>query len=439
MKDYQKGVNVVKRGAYTKWGAPGKPISYEDVSEHTIKIVDSARLFEVAEEGLTAMFLKVGMEAMKQLFEQDVEEIVGPKGKHNKDRTAYRHGTEQTKVVLNDKKVRVQKPRVRSDGHDIPLPSLEYFQNEDALNRTMVTRLLCGISTRKYSRTTAEGDGNGGSISKSEVSRRFNTEIKKLMDEFFDRRLDDTFPVIMVDGMERGGLTIIAAIGIADDGRKQVLGLVEGGTENSDAVKRLFSDLIERGLHTDVPRLYVLDGAKALSKAVRDTFGGVAQIQRCQVHKKRNVMSHLPQSEQANIGLAISRAYLEFDYDKALRQLKAIADNLEGRYPDAAASMREGLEETLTVHRLKVPGLLRKTLANTNAMESANSVAASVVRRISKWRDGEMVLRHMAAGFLEAERGFKRVQGYRQIPFLLAALETGVAAKTAQSGKKEAV
>jgi len=125
------------------------------------------------------------------------------------------------------------------------------------------------------------------------------------------------------------------------------------------------------------------------------------------------VLSHLPQSEQGNIGLAISRAYLEFDHDKALRRLNSIADNLDDRYPDAAAGMREGLEDTLTVHRLGVPGFLRKTLLNTNAMESANSIAAGVVRRISKWQDGEMVLRHMAAGFIEAERGFRRIKGLK--------------------------
>jgi transposase-like protein len=244
------------------------------------------------------------------------------------------------------------------------------------------------------------------------------------MAEFFDRPLcDNMYPIIMIDGMERGGMTIIAALGVRTDGKKAVLGLVEGATENSQATKRLLEDLIGRGLRTDCERLFVIDGAKALTKAIKDTFGEKAEIQRCQVHKKRNVLSHLPQSEQGYVGLAISKAYLEFDHDEAKRQLELIADNLDGRYPSAAASMREGLEETLTVNRLNVPGLLRESLKSTNMMESANSTASGIVRRITKWRDGEMLLKHMAAAFIEAERGFRRVKGYRQISSLIVALK----------------
>jgi len=421
LKGYQKKVTPVK------WGAPAHR-NIDEVKEekenYTIKVIDAERLMEAAEEGLMSLFYKVGLEAMYQILEQDVIELVGPKGKHDKNRQAYRHGKEKSKVTLDDQKISIDKPRVRSNGHDIPLPSFPYFQNEDALNRSIFTRMICGASTRKYGRTVTMEDDGGVCTSKSEVSRRFKTELKKLMEEFFDRRLDDDFPLIMLDGMETGGMTVIVAIGIKNDGKKQVLGLVEGATENSDAVKMLLADLIKRGLSTDTPRLFTIDGSKALKKAVNDTFGQKGLIQRCQVHKKRNVLSHLPQSEQATIGLAVSRAYLEFDFDKALHQMNLIADNLEYRYPDAAASLKEGLEETLTVHRLNLPGLLRKTLSSTNAIESANSVAAGIVRKTSKWRDGEMILRHMAAGFLEAERGFRRIQGYRQIPILKNALFT---------------
>jgi len=375
------------------------------------------------ESGLEKLAFDIGIKVMARVFEDEVKEIVGAKGTHCENRTAYRHGTEDTKVVLGGKKIGVRKPRVRTvDNREVQLESLAAFQNEDPLNQTITSRLLCGVSTRKYQRTVNEGGGEAQCTSKSEVSRRYKDGLKAMMDKFFDRRFINKYPIIMVDGIERGGMTIIAAMGITDDGKKLVLGLVSGGTENSIAVKRLFEDLIERGLEPSVPRLFVLDGSKALSKAVRDTFGDFAQIQRCQVHKKRNVLSHLPISEQTNVGAAISRAYMEFEYGNALRQLKTLADNLDGRYPDAAASIMEGLEETLTVHRLSVQGLLRKTLSSTNAIESANSVAAGVVRRVKKWRDGEMILRHMAAGFLEAERGFFRVKGYKQIPALMTAL-----------------
>ena len=184
----------------------------------------------------------------------------------------------------------------------------------------------------------------------------------------------------------------------------------------------MLSDLIGRGLSTQIPHLFVLDGGKGLHKAVHNRFGKNGIIQRCQVHKKRNVISHLPKSEQTNIGFSISRAYMEFDYDKAKAALELIADNLDHRYPKAAASLREGLDETLTVHRLKIPGTLRQTIATTNPLESANSVARSIVKRVKNWQNGEHIIRTLAAGFLEAEKGFKRIKGYRQISLLTIAL-----------------
>jgi transposase-like protein len=403
----------------------------------SIQIVDEAPLLAIAEEGMQSLCRELGFEALRQILEQEVEALAGPKGKHDAKRSAYRHGTEQTKVVLGGEKISFRKPRVRGNGHDLQLPSLAVFQDEDPLNRTILTRMLCGVSTRKYARTLETDANERGCTSKSEASRRYNVELKRLADEFFNRQLRDEYPVIMLDGMSMGSMMVITAMGITAQGEKKILGLRAGGTENSIAVKELLADLIERGLQPDRSRLFALDGSKALAKAVHDTFGLKAQIQRCQVHKKRNVLAHLPQSEQANVGFAISKAYLEFDYKEAKRQLELLAKNLEYRYPDASASLMEGLEETLTVHRLEIPALLRKTLANTNAMESANSVAAGVVRRIRKWADGGMILRHMAAAFCEAERGFRRIQGYRQIPILITALNNSMSSTIKDSLKEE--
>jgi len=246
------------------------------------------------------------------------------------------------------------------------------------------------------------------------------------MDDFFNRPIENAFPMIMIDGKAVGSMHVITAMGITAQGEKQILGLLAGATENSLVVKDLLADLIKRGLNADIPHLFIIDGAKALSKAIKDTFGKRALIQRCQVHKKRNVLSYLPKSEQTNVGLAISKAYLEFDYEEAFQQLTVLTEKLERRYPSAAASLLEGLEETLTVHRLQIPATLRKTLSNTNPIESANSVAASVVRRVNNWQNGEMVLRHMAVAFLEAEQSFHRINGYREIPLLLAALAKAV-------------
>jgi len=391
----------------------------------SIEITDLKLLFAKAQNGLMELSISLGLEVMRLMLEEDVTQFAGTKGKHNMDgRIGYRHGTEKTTVVMGEKKIRVDRPRVRAldGGGELPLETLSQFQCEDPLNKAIMSRLLAGVSTRKYIQTVEGDTADTICTSKSEVSRRFVEGMDSLMHEFFTRTLDKDYPVIMLDGLELGKMTILAAMGIDSDGKKHVLGIAEGGSENSSVVKGLLEDLIRRGLDASLPRLYVLDGGKALHKAVKDTFGKTAFIQRCQVHKKRNVLSYLPKSEQANVSVAMTMAYREFEYDAAREKLLDIANRLEHRYPKASASLLEGLEETLTVHRLKVPGALRETLCSTNPMESANSACRGIIRRVSNYRDGEMALRHAAAGFLEAERGFRRVKGFRQLTFLTAML-----------------
>jgi transposase-like protein len=389
----------------------------------SIEVMDMGPLVELASEGLLALSVQVGLEVLRQMLAVDVTALAGAKGRHNPDRSAYRHGTETTRVVMGGQKVSVKRPRVRSkESSELQLPTLSVFQNEDPLNRVLLQRLLCGVSTRKYSRTLDESLEDAACVSKSEASRRFAAAMEARMDEFFKRRIEGSFPAMMIDGLELGKMTIIAAMGIDSEGRKRILGLAEGGSENSEVVKALLADLVERGLDASEPRLYILDGGKALHKAVKDTFGKKAVIQRCQVHKKRNVLSYLPESEQANVSLAMTTAYREFEYGKAKASLELLADNLAYRYPKAADSLREGLEETLTAHRLKLPGLLRQTLSSTNAMESANSGCMGIIRRVCNFKNGAMTLRYAAAGFLEAERGFRRIKGYKQIPILQNAL-----------------
>ena len=389
----------------------------------SIEVMDMGPLVELASEGLLALSVQVGLEVLRQMLAVDVTALAGAKGRHNPDRSAYRHGTETTRVVMGGQKVSVKRPRVRSkEGSELQLPTLSVFQNEDPLNRVLLQRLLCGVSTRKYSRTLDESLEDAACVSKSDASRRFAAAMEARMDEFFKRRIEGSFPAMMIDGLELGKMTIIAAMGIDSEGRKRILGLAEGGSENSEVVKALLADMVERGLDASEPRLYILDGGKALHKAVKDTFGKKAVIQRCQVHKKRNVLSYLPESEQANVSLAMTTAYREFEYVKAKASLELLADNLAYRYPKAADSLREGLEETLTAHRLKLPGLLRQTLSSTNAMESANSGCMGIIRRVCNFKNGAMTLRYAAAGFLEAERGFRRIKGYKQIPILQNAL-----------------
>ena len=392
----------------------------------TVQIINGDALYEKAKEGLLELSMSLGIEVMRMMFEEDVAQYAGPKGKHNTPgRTGYRHGTEKTTVTMGGKKVRVDRPRARAidGGGELPLETLEMFKSGDPLNKAIMARLLSGVSTRKYARTV-DGDAQDAiCTSKSEVSRRFIKGMDALMQEFFTRKLTDDYPVIMIDGLELGKITILAAMRIDSEGKKRVLGIAEGGSENSEVAKGLINDLLSRGLDSKRQRLYVLDGSKALHKAVTDIFGKDTCIQRCQVHKKRNVLSHLPRTEQANISVAMTVAYKEFDYNEAKDKLMAIASNLEHRYPRAAASLLEGLEETLTVHRLKIPGLLRETLCSTNPLESANSACRGIIRRVANFKDGHMALRHAAAGFITAERGFNRIRGYKQLGILMAMLE----------------
>jgi len=395
----------------------------KEAQKAAMEIINSDRdeLKEIASKGLQHLAMQVGLTAMFQVFEEEVTELCGPKGKHSEDRQAYRHGQDATKVVYGGTKISVKSPRVRSKtGGEIPLDSLEYFQAEDQLNENIFAMILNGISTRKYEGVaTRTISAESKSVGKSTVSKRYQVELEKVAKEFFNRKLEDDYFAIMIDGITVAKLTVIVAMGINTDGKKHILGLVAGGSENSSVVKVLLDDLIDRGLNPDTARLFVLDGSKALYKGVKDTFGSNCYIQRCQVHKKRNVVAHLPDSEKDGIGIRISLAYMEYDYDAALSKLNAIANDLEHRYPDAAASLREGLEETLTVHKLNVPGKLRKTLATTNPIESGNSVARAITNRNKRYQSGEMILKHMAAGYIQAEASFKRINGYKEIPFLI--------------------
>ena len=394
---------------------------------NAVEVINTEPIIAKACDGLLSLSVDLGLEVLRQMMEADVCEAAGPKGKHNPNRQAYRHGTDDTKVVLGGEKVSIKRPRVRTmDGGEVEIKSLTLFQNEDPLDEAILTRLLSGVSTRKLSRTMDSGVEDPACVSKSEASRRFAKGMDKAMKEFFSRPIEGSYPVLMIDGMGLGKMTIIAAMGIDAEGRKHILGLEEGGTENHEVAKALLADLISRGLDPVEPRLCVLDGGKALHKAVKETFGSKARIQRCQVHKKRNVLAHLPESMQENVSKKLTMAYRELDYDMAKSKLDLLVKELELSYPKAAKSLSEGLEETLTVHRLHVAPLLRNTLSNTNAMESANSVCAGILRRVTNFGNGKVTLRHAAAGFLEAERSFRRVNGYRDI----ARLKTNLAILT---------
>ena len=285
--------------------------------------------------------------------------------------------------------------------------------------------MLLGVATRKYGRSLEPlppGTKSRGT-SKSAVSRRFVEATSEVLAEWLGRSLAHlSLAALMIDGIVCGEHTVLVALGIDDQGTKHVLGLWEGATENAVACTTMLSNLVERGLNTQRSILVVIDGSKALAKAVRDVFGKRALVQRCQVHKKRNVLEHLPERMRSSTGDVISTAYRCTDPKRALEMLNKLARQLERKHPSAATSLREGLEETLTVLSFSLPDALRRTLATTNPIENLNSVIRKIHHNVKRWQNGTMVLRWVAIGLQEATKGFRRLKGHEGMPKLVAAL-----------------
>jgi putative transposase len=387
------------------------------------------QLVGAAKEGLLALSVGVGLGVLNELMEEEVDEVVGPKGEHNADRVTVRHGHQDGEVTLGGRRVEVRRPRVRTaDGeHEVRLQTYEHFADRDPLRRVVLERMLAGVSTRRYRRTQEpvgeEVEQQARSTSKSAVSRTFVERTREALGELMSRRLGDLrLAVMMLDGLELKGRMMIVALGITTEGVKIPLGLWEGSTENATVATALLSDLVERGLDPEQGMLFVIDGSKALRKAVRSVFGEVP-LQRCLWHKERNVLGHIAERDRPPIKARMRRAWRETDYARALGQLQALADDLDRTHPGAAGSLREGMEETLTVIGLGIKGKLRRTLESTNPCESMIDTVRTTQRNVKHWSSGEMGLRWTAAGMLEAEKQFRKVIGYTQLPQLAVAIE----------------
>jgi putative transposase len=387
------------------------------------------QLVGAAKEGLLALSVGVGLGVLSELMEEEVDDVVGPKGKHNLDRTAVRHGHEDGEVTLGGRRVEVSRPRVRTaDGDgEVQLATYQHFADRDPLRRVVLERMLAGVSTRRYRRTQEpvgeQVEVKARSTSKSSVSRTFVERTREALGELMSRQLADLrLAVMMLDGLELKGRMMIVALGISTEGVKIPLGLWEGSSENATVATALLSDLVERGLDPEQGMLFVIDGSKALRKAVRSVFGEVP-VQRCLWHKERNVMQHLPERDRPPIKARMRKAWRETDYPRALDQLRALADELEHTHPGAAGSLREGMEETLSVIRLGIRGKLRRTLESTNPCESMIDTVRTTQRNVKQWSSGEMGLRWTAAGMLEAEKQFRKVIGYLDLPRLAVAIE----------------
>src|SRR6478735_5843932 len=366
--------------------AAGLPDLPEEIQLAMSDIAGAAR------EGLLAMSVAAGMAVMQAMFEAEIAEVAGPKGKHYRNRIAVRHGSGRGSVTLGGRRVPVSRPRARTlDGREEPV----------------------GAQVGEEAKST----------SRSAISRRFIRQTETALAELMSRDLSELdIKVLMLDGEHLAERCVVVALAITADGTKVPVGLWDGSTENKTVVRSLLADLVARGLAVDDGLLVVIDGAKALSAAVREVFGAKAAIQRCTLHKRRNLADHLPDKDKAWVDAKLVKAFSHPDPEQGLRNAKSLAVQLDKRYPSAAASLREGLEEMFTVARLGIDGRLAKTLTTSNPVESMISIARATNRNVTRWRDGQMVLRWTAAGMLNAERSFRRIKGHKQMPQLVAAL-----------------
>ena len=374
--------------------------------------------------------LTAGIEALQAMMVADVEDLCGERHARGPKRRGHRWGRTQGTVGYHGGKVDVVRPRVRGrDGDELVLPSWAAATAEDWLGKTAKNLMLIGVATRKIGRAVRLPEGrlrqvDGDGTSKSAASRRFVALSQERMEAWLKSDLSKLdLLVIQIDGLHVAeDIVLIGAIGIDGHGEKHILGLIEGATENAAATQALLNNLVERGLDPAVPRLFILDGAKALTKAVRATFGRHTPIQRCQVHKARNIAERCPKKYVASVRTTLRKAWEMDDALQAERLIKDLAKRMEREAPGVSGSMLEGLDEILTVNRLRLPPELRRSLACTNAIENMQGTIRRVTRNVKRWRDASMALRWAAAGMMEAKAGFRRLKAHRQLPALRRAL-----------------
>jgi transposase-like protein len=396
-------------------------------------------LVNAAKEGLLALSVGVGLGVLAETMEAEVTEVVGPRGKRDPDRTALRHGIEKGSVTMGGRRVQVDRPRVRTaDGsEEVELATYRHFADRDPLTRLVLEQMLAGVSTRRFERTREpvgqEVEAESKSTSKSAASRAFVARTGETLRALMSRRLDDIrLAAMMIDGIELKGRCCVVALGITTEGVKIPLGLWDGSTENKTVTSHLLADLIDRGLDVEQGVLAVLDGSKALRAAV-DAVLGPVPVQRCIRHKERNVLDHLAERDRPAVKRKLRSAWKLTDYQDARDRLELLAGELERSHPGAAASLREGLEETLTLQELGITGNLAKTLASTNPAESMIECVRRTSRNVKRWQSGDMCLRWTAAGMLEAEKQFRRIIGYKDLAKLANAVERHVAAERAKA------
>jgi transposase-like protein len=384
-------------------------------------------------QGVGELIRQAGLQMIGLLMEEEVRALAGERSQEQSDRRAQRWGKERGYCVIMGQKVAIERPRVRGVGdqaREVRLGTYELFHRNEPLNETVWEKLMLGLSTRRYGEAVRQFSEAYG-LDKSAVSEHFIEASRRKLKELMERRLDKlSLCALLIDATPFAGQQMVVALGITQDGRKMILGLRQGATENATVVGELLGDLMDRGLDFTQPRLYVLDGGKALSAAVKKYAGEKAPIQRCQVHKRRNVLDHLTDEQKPAVARRLNAAYALEDHAEARKALESLHRELMDLNPSAARSLGEGMEETLTVHRLRVPQQLRMTLASTNIIESAFAIVGRVCLNVKRWHGGDQRERWVGSGLLVAEKQFRRIKGHKQIPLLLSELEKLPASKS---------
>lgn len=398
------------------------------VNEAIQLMLDPAELLRQLQQSVHTLGVEIGRVIASKLLEDEVQQMCGERYERVAGREASRHGRQRGWISISGQKVPVDRPRVRAGG-ELPLSRYQLLQREEAMPEAALRRMVRGVSTRDYAGVVDAATESFG-IRRSSVSRAFIEASRREVEELMTRRFDGIrFPVIFIDGVVYADTTMVVGLGLTEDGQKRILGFREGASENAEVCKSLIDDLCERGLCCEEATLVVIDGSKALLKAVLAAWGRYAVIHRCQLHKKRNIQAHVPERHWDEIRRRLNEAYSETDYGRALKILKNTAALLDRISPDAAASLREGMEETLTLIRLGVPRELMVHLASTNIIESALSTSRKVARNVKRWRQGDMRRRWCAAGLLVAQSKFRRVKGHRHMKRLVELLDRALLSK----------
>ena len=402
-------------------------------------ILPLAEIVGLLQQGVGNLLREAGLALMQTVMEEEVRHLAGERHQQHEGRRAHRWGKEDGYCVGDGQKVPIRKTRLRRpDKREQRLGSYELFQRSGPLQAGVWDKMMRGLSTRNYGAVVKDFH-NAYGVEKSAVSENFIEASREKVKQLMERPLGGLrLCAVLIDGTPFKDRQMIAALGIGCDGTKTVLGISAGATENTAVVSALLTQLVVRGLDFATPRLYVLDGGKALAAAVRKHAGEAAFIQRCQVHKQRNVVDHLPDEHKSDVKRKLQNAYAMADYGDARRARDRLHRELMDLNPSAARSLEEGMEETLTVHKLRVPEQLRRTLCCTHAIESAFSIVETVCRNVKRWRDGDHIERWVGSGLLVAERQFRKVIGYRQIPSLLSSMAAAVSKKPVAKGSAAA-